>query len=145
MASRPEKPARLGPTELGAQPSCSLHLCFSPEEFRDLLVENKQTKKTPPTRHKDQCRYSLHPIFKAVRLRPEDVRGWKTRVFFKIFLRTAVVCCYDENCDLLLWFRNRTVHAFGEEKGWCWSPKASDSSAPAHDALLNEEVEYFIG
>lgn len=48
------------------------------------LVENKQTNKQPPTRHKDQCRYS-HPIFKAVRLRPEDVRDWKTRVFFKSF------------------------------------------------------------
>lgn len=42
------------------------------------LVGNKQTL---PTRHKDQCRYS-HPIFKALRLRPEDVRDWKTRIFF---------------------------------------------------------------
>lgn len=43
------------------------------------LVGNKQTL---PTRHKDQCRYS-HPIFStALRLRPEDVRDWKTRIFF---------------------------------------------------------------
>lgn len=48
-----------------------------------------------------------------------------------------VICFYGLGTELFTFS--------GEEKGWCWSPKASDASAPAHDALLNEEVEYFIG
>lgn len=57
-----------------------------------------------------------------------------------------MVCCYDKNCDLLLWVRNGTVHVLVGRDGMVLEfSMLPIHLCPAHDALLNEEVEYFIG
>lgn len=49
VASSPEKPAHLGPSQQ-AQPSCCPHLCFSPEELRDFALGFKRMKHQQATR-----------------------------------------------------------------------------------------------
>ena len=83
VASSPEKPARLGPGKQ-AQPSCCLHLCFSPEELRDFALGFKKQNKAP-TSHKDQCRYSPRSTLQAQRVRLEDNTDLKTKIFFYTF------------------------------------------------------------
>lgn len=127
VASSPEKPARLGPTKR-AQPSCCHHLCFSPEELRDFAPGFKKQNKTP-TSHKDQCRYSPRPIFKAQRPRLEDDTDWKTKKsFLSLFKKLLWFCCYTKNCDLHCMVLDLYCSRFDGGEGWHWSPAASDSS-----------------